>query len=609
MMSVLIKANDLSKTFGKKFLFENINFQVNNDDCIGLIGPNGCGKTTLFNLILGAIHPSSGDIWKKDNIDIRYLEQVAINPNDKKIIDFFNRTTQPKIIQRRLEEYKKKLEDPKIYDTNEFEIIIENIKKLEIQLNQKSNNKRLNETIALLEELELENLDINSDITILSGGERQKIALASIFAQSKDCDILLLDEPTNHLDIQTIEWIENKIADFPGAIMMISHDRYLLDVLVDRIFDFQDESIDLYNTTFQEYEEEKKLRQNIKQKTIKKTNLKIKQQKKVIENMTRRNRYDKQLTSKIKQLEKKDRIKNPVLNNYLLKFNFRDVFKSGKNVADGTNLSKKFDEKIILDNVNFEILAGQKIGFIGPNGCGKTTFLKMLIGKIKPENGSLHVSSGVKIGYFDQGHLSLKHDNTMIEEVQRGHKDISENDAKALLGQFNFKGDIINNKIKMLSGGERARIAILRLIMQPYNFIVLDEPTNHMDITSKTAIESAINTYNGTVLIVSHDRRFLDNATDTIFFMNNSKIMKYKGNYSNFKLQRQQELIRESNARHKPVSIPGTTQYVVCKTFTNWTTKTKHKIGENIFIGDHNKDIYEYAIKGNMIKPAKSKRK
>ncbi|MFO8077923.1 MAG: ABC-F family ATP-binding cassette domain-containing protein [Thermoplasmatota archaeon] len=604
-MNALLKANDISKSFGSDTLFENVTFEIHQTDCIGVLGPNGCGKTTLFNILLGLEPLGFGHIHRQNNIQMRMLNQVAIDREDNTVKDFFLRTTQPTAIQQELKTLEHRLQDPEIYSSSEYEIILEKMRKLQISANKMTTENRWKEALTILQNIDMNNVTQETKTKPLSGGEKQKIALASIFAQSEDCDLLFLDEPTNHLDIPTIEWLEGKIADFPNAVMIISHDRYLLDDLVDRVFEFEGESIECYDATFEEYTEQKKMRDHVQKQALKKKRAEIKRQEKVIEKMSRRNRYDQQISSKLKRLEKENLGENEVLKSFLLQFRFKTVFKSGKNVADGKNITKKFDDNVLLDNVNFEILAGQKIGLIGPNGCGKTTFLKMLTGEQKPDTGTIHMSSGVKWGYFDQGHFSLKPNNTLLDEIQRDQHDVSENDAKALLGQFNFKDDMIYNKVGKLSGGEKARLAILRLLVQPYNFLMLDEPTNHMDMDSKDAIEKAVNAYTGTVIVVSHDRRFLDRVTNQIFFMDNGSLKAYKGNYSTFKLQRQKELLHESDARRLPKTIPGVERYVVCKSFTNWTTRTKHKKGEKIFIGDHNRDIYEHAIEGKWIKKQK----
>ena len=602
-MDVLIKATDLSKTIEGKLLFENTSFEVLKDNCIGVIGPNGCGKTTLFRILLKQVKADDGELWIKDNLRIRMLKQTAINMNDLTVHQFITQISDESEIQQQIKEYEKQLENPAIYDSPKYEEIFEKIQKLQVFIGQTKSKSRLNATTKILEDISLGELSPNEKIRILSGGERQKLALASVLAQPHQCDLLLLDEPTNHLDIETIEWLEGQLAGISCAVMIVTHDRYLLDDLADRIFDFQENHINIFDTNYEKYEEQNRLYQHIKYQEYKKAKIKMNKQKSSIQKMSRRNKYDKQITSKIKRLEKFQHIENPVIKNYFLKFHFDTVFKSGKNVADGNRICKCFDKKTILDNVNFEILSRQKIGLIGPNGCGKTTFLKMLIGAEKPDSGTLDVSRGVQLGYFDQGHLSLNLKNTLINEILIDHNELNENDAKALLGQFNFKGKIVYNIINQLSGGERARLAFLRLLMQPYNFLILDEPTNHMDVQSKKAIEGALNSFNGTVIVVSHDRNFLDNVTDTIFLMTDDTIKIYNGNYSMFRLQRQKELKDMTGKNLAYLARSGLKKYVVKKSFTEWSTRKKHKIGEVVFIGDHNENIYEWAIKSKSLIP------
>lgn len=602
-MDALIKVSDLSKTIEGKLLFENISFDVFPDNCIGFLGPNGCGKTTLFKILLGWKPASLGEIWRKDNLQIRYLDQVPISSLDETVYDFFIRTTQSDTTQQKIREYETELENPEIYNSTRYEDILESLRKLKVSASRNASSLRWEAARRILNEIGLEDLSPTTKPGNLSGGEWQKIALASVLAQPKECDLLLLDEPTNHLDIKTIEWLERQIVDFPKAVMIVSHDRYLLDDLVDRVFEIEGHHLEIYNATYEKYEEQKSLRAHIKSQAYEKSNAEMKRQKKVIETLSRRNKYDLQIASKMKRLAKMQRVENPVLKSYLLKFQFKSVVKSGKNVADGHALEKRFGSKILLDNASFEIIAGQKIGFIGPNGCGKTTFLKMLTGKEHPDEGTLNVSSGVKSGYFDQGHLSLIPDNNLLDELRRGNSGLSENDAKALLGQFNFKGNMFFNQVQQLSGGERARLAILRLILQPYNFLLLDEPTNHMDMDSKKAIESALNSYTGTVIAISHDRRFLDMVADTIFIMDGGSIKMYTGNYTSFRLQRQKELTDLSDENLAYISTKGLKKYVVSKSFTCWTTKKKHKVGEKVFIGDHNEKMYESVIKSKFLKP------
>jgi len=609
-MDVLLRAQSLSKAFGHTVLFDSASFDIYETDCIGIIGPNGCGKTTLLKILLGWVSPNDGEIWKKEHIHLRYLDQSAMQPTDKTIQDFFNRTTKPDTINKEIQTYEKELEDPTIYeDTQRVEELLEKIQKLSVSANKNASINRWEQAQQLFTDIKLKHISLETKTKTLSGGEKQKIALASVFAQPKECDLLLLDEPTNHLDIETMEWLEQQILDFPSAVMMISHDRYLLDDLVDRVFELRGTHIDVFDARFSEFEELRKLKDHIKTQEYVKSQVMIRRQQKVIDTMTRRNRYDKQIRSKIKQLEKMKKVENSVIKEYLLKFQFKSKTQYGKNVVDGKAISKSFGDTSILNEVDFEVLSGQKIGVIGANGCGKTTFLKMIIGTIAPDEGEMHMSSGVRFGYFDQGHLSLKPGNTLLEEMQRDQQELSETDAKGLLGQFNFKEDMVFHKVQMLSGGERARLSLLRLLIQSYNFLILDEPTNHMDMESKAAIESAINAYPGTVMVVSHDRRFLDMIADTIFFMDKGKIYTYKGNYTSFRVQHQKKLVHLSDRNLAHLSSSGLEKYVATKAFTCWSTKTKHAKGEYVYIGDHNEAHYDWAIEGGFLRKIETKKK
>ena len=595
-MDFLLRANDLSKMIGGKILFENATFDVLKNDCIGLIGANGSGKTTLFKIILGREHITLGDLWLKEDIRIRYLEQVALNHRNMTVSEYF-RTTITDDGHDRIKEYENKLSDPETYHSGEYEEILKEYEKLQAGIDWTMGDSRQEAGLELLKEIGLGELSPSSTMDNFSGGELQKMALAGVFSSLKGCDLLLLDEPTNHLDIESIEWLEKKIADFPGAVIIISHDRYLLDNLVDRIFEIEDDGIELYHATYEEYEEMKGIRQHIKQQEFKRSRIDLKRQKKSIEKMSRRCKYDRQITSKLKRLEKVKRVENPIIKSYLLRFQFESVFKSSVNVADSRGITKRFGDRIILDDARFEVSAGERVGLIGPNGSGKTTFLKMLIGEERTDEGKIHLSRNVKWRYFDQGHLSLEPENTLIEEVVRGKEGLRENDAKALLGQFNFKRDEINRKVKFASGGERARLALLRLLLKPCNLLILDEPTNHMDILSKKAIEGAINSFDGTVIVVSHDRNFLDNVCNMIFLISDGEIHSYKGNYSSFRGQHLR--------RYRTVSGMEPKKYLVKKTFTEWTTRVKYKRGEKIVVDEDNEKLFRSAMENGWLRELK----
>ena len=593
-MDFLVRAFELSKSIAGKLLFENATFDVAERDCIGLIGPNGCGKTTLMRLILDEDFLSTGELRLKENIRIRHLKQVIVDREGQTVGQFINESVQAGGIHGKIKTCEAKLGDPSIYGTPDYDELLLEYQALQESVGWTENEASWNRVRDVLAELGFGGLSPEALMETLSGGERQKIALASILAAPKECDLLLLDEPTNHLDIETIEWFEEKLADFPAAIILVSHDRYLLDNLVGRVFEMEGDRIVVYDADYEDYEIQKGIREHIKDQEYRKARAEEKRQLRSIEIMSRRNKYDSQIKSKLRRLEKLKRPENPLIKEYLLKFQFRSSFKSGANVADGIGIGKSYGGRRILSNANFEITNGQRIGLIGRNGCGKTTLLRILTGEERADKGTLDVSRGVKWRYFDQAHLSLVPGNTVLEEVIRGKEGLNENDAKALLGHFNFKRKSVYNHVERLSGGERARLALLRLLLKPCNLLILDEPTNHMDIPSKTAIEAALNSFQGTVIAVSHDRNFLDSVCDTIFLLSGGEILSYNGNYTAFK--------GEHLRRFRNVSGTERKKYVVKKTFTEWTSRRKHRRGEYLKIDGNNEKQYMSAIKNGWLK-------
>lgn len=595
-MDYLVRASELAKGFGGKQLFEDATFDVRKDDFIGFVGANGSGKTTLLKLMLGTEKPDFGDLWMKDEMNIKHLSQTMERQPGTTVGAFLEEQSMDDELRNKIAFIEGRLADPGIYESGESGAILEEYQKLQEEAVNAREGPSLDRAIELLDEMKL---NIGPDLAgigldRLSGGERQKIAIAGVMCNPRRCDLLLLDEPTNHLDIDAIEWLEDHLSSFPSAVMMITHDRYLLDGIVDGIFEIEQGRLEVYDVPYEGYVEQKGMKDRARTRGYQKAKAEMERQRNSIEKMKRRFRYKKQLAGRIKKLAGMERVVNPILRSYMLRFQFDSAFKSSVNIADSRGVSKTFGERAILDDARFDIYAGQRIGLIGPNGSGKTTFLRMLTGEIRPDSGSMRLSQGVKWRYFDQAHLSLEPENTLIEEVTRGKKGLRENDAKALLGQFNFKRDVVNNRVKHVSGGERARLALLRLLMEPANLLILDEPTNHMDIESIGAIEAALNSFDGTVLVVSHDRKFLDNVCDHIFLLSDGKIHPYSGNYSSFRGQHMK--------RFRSVSGTEPKKYVVRKTFTEWTTRTKHRKGERLTVDENNEKLYGTAIENGWLR-------
>lgn len=601
MSETILRIINLHKSINGKNLFKDANFRIKNDDCVGIIGPNGSGKTTFLRIILGIVKPDYGEILFKNDMKIRYLEQFSSGIFNCSVDDFLKKSNNINGEKYKIKELTDQLANPDIYNSEEYKTIIDKIQ--ELKKSSINNNILTFDKISkTLDELDLKNINPDTKLANLSGGERQKLFIASIFSNLKSNNLLLLDEPTNNLDIETIEWVEQKIADFNGPALTCTHDRYLLDDLVDKIIDINDGKIVFYDNTYEEFEERQILRRRMDYQEYKKHLSNLKRQKVIIGKLSRRNRYNKQISSKIKRFKKIKKLDNPMLKDYIMKLNFENVFKSGKNISDGVNICKKYGDNILLNNADFEIFSGQKIGLIGPNGCGKTTFLKIIVGLEDIEKGKISISRGVKYGYLDQENLSLNQDKNLVNEVLSEKTDLKERDAKALLGQFNFKNDEIYKQVFALSGGERARLSILKLIIKPYNFLVLDEPNNHMDMQSREAVEQAINSYNGTVIVASHDRKFLDNVVDTIFLMEKYKIKMYVGNYSQSRLKRQNELLGTTEEDDIGMFGENINRYVVTKSFKNWATSKYFRVGEKVLIGDHNMEKFDWAIKGGRLK-------
>jgi ATP-binding cassette subfamily F protein 3 len=601
-MESIIKAQGLTKTIGNNILFQHVSFNINSQDCIGLIGPNGSGKTTLLRLILQEIRPSSGELWVKNDLIITYVPQVLISNPEQTIEEYIQEKSNNNVIYKRIEAIDLTLQDYHIYNTPEYDRLVEKRNYLRAALVKTSSVFCYDNVKNDLQESGMNQLFAHKKISSLSTGERQKLILSCAFLNLKETHLLLLDEPTNHLDIPSIEWFEKHLSKFQGAILLITHDRYLLDNFAERMFEINNHQIDVYNIPFEIFEEQKQILHHIRVQQYNKYCADVQKRESSIEKMTRRNRFNAQVSSKIQRMQKIKKIPDPGLKNYFIKYQIKSLSKSGKNIADGSNITKSYRDIGILKNTNFEIFSGQKIGLIGRNGCGKTTFLKLLIGEEEPDSGTIKLSKGVRYGYFDQDHRSLKLDNSLIKEVRRSYSNLTENDAKALLGHFRFKGTDVDKTIEQLSGGEQSRLALLQLFLQPTNFLILDEPTNHMDIESIGAIEQALIAYDGTILLVSHDRRFLDMVTDFTFLMINGKIQIYKGNFSSSRFQRQQKYYGSSHVDEELLYGINIKKYVVKKSFTDWNTGKKYKVGDIISIGDYNYHLFEWAINSGRLK-------
>ena len=590
-MKPLISVRGVQKTFKDLLLFRDVNFDIFSGDKIGLIGRNGTGKSTLLNILLGKEEIDVGEIEAKPDLRVGLLTQRQIQDTDETVGEQLAETGYSTALKSELRTIEERMADPAFYEEAGYEDVMRRYNELQAEYAKYSGASYLDRAMDILSRLGSSGIKPNARIRDLSGGERRKVALAKTLVAASSMDLLLLDEPTNHLDIEAIEWLEEYILEFEGTIIIVSHDRYLLDDTVSKIIELENCRLHSWEGDYTDFVKEKEFLLEARKKAFDKQQKEISRHKDFIEEMRGRNRFNAQITSKLKRLEKMEKLEDPVIKNKTFKFHFQSSLKSSRNIAEAHDLNMRFGDRVLIADADLEIETGYRIGLIGPNGCGKTTLLRMIIGEQEQTGGTLDISKGVKIGYFDQGHLSLNDDNNLIEELRTVNDLLAIEDAKALLGRFLFKGDMNSSKVKKLSGGERARLSILKLVMSPCNLLVLDEPTNHLDLESRMAVETALNSYNGTIIMASHDRYFLDSVADHVIAMDGRGHMRlYPGNYTQWRsvIATEEERFSRSHS--------GERAYVVRKGYTDWSTGERFTAGQQMKLRRENLARHRWAL-------------
>ena len=590
-MSAIISAKEISKSFGGLHLLRNVTFEVSEGDRIGLVGRNGTGKSTLFRILLRKEGIDMGELFIRTGLRIGMLSQYQTPDSPRTIEQELSTTDYLDEIREELDRFNERLVDPNISDEE-----LTRYNALQEEMAHFDSATFRNRTIESLKDLAFGHLDMNKKVRDLSGGERRKVALAKLMAVSGSLDLMLLDEPTNHLDIASIEHLEDFICDFSGTIIVTSHDRYLLDDTVVRIFELIDSHLLAYEGDFTDYLELREQRETLQRKERTRFQRESKRATQMIAKMKARNRFDAQIRSKLRRMKRIRAPLDPLLEKKVMSFMFGETEFGGRIVVQASELDKRFGDQVLIKNASFEVEAGDRIGLIGPNGGGKTTLLRMLVDQEPKDSGKLFLSRVLKIGYFDQGHLSLDSDNNLIQELSTIVDNLHENDAKALLGRFMFKGNMVYNKVETLSGGERARLAILKLVVSPCNLLLLDEPTNHLDIPSRQIVETALTSYKGTAIIASHDRYFLDAVTNRIFFLGDGKLHCYTGNYTQFR-----SLEMSPPSEQKAESTSDAHLYLVKQKFKSWITGRRYSVGEMIRLSDSELQDFKWELESGRL--------
>lgn len=540
---IILSCNNVKKSFGVETILEDISFSVNEGDKIGIVGVNGTGKTTLFKIITGIYGYDSGEIYTSKNCKLGYLEQntnlYSENTVYDEVLSVFSNLVKAEEELRELE-YKIS-EFSSSEQSSDLKKLMELYSKKYEEFESQNGYGFKSEVLGTLRGLGFKDDEMHKKVNVLSGGEKTRVLLGKLLLSKPS--LLMLDEPTNHLDSDSVEWLEGFLRTYNGTVMTISHDRYFLDQSVNRIFEISNKKLTAYNGNYTEYQKQSKTQREIEIKKYENQQRDIKKQEESIERLKAygREKHLKRARSKEKMLNKIERFDKPESEKKRAKFKFNKSHQSGRDVLQVEDISKSYGEKILFKDINFDIYRGEKVALIGPNGIGKSTLFKIIMGEDDLYKGSIKVGQNVDIAYFHQEQKTLNLNNTIIDEIWDNNPSLVQTEVRNLLGSFLFYGEDVFKEIKTLSGGERARVAILKLMLSNSNLLLLDEPTNHLDIDSKEVLEEALEHYDGTVFTISHDRYFINKIVDKILVLSKDGIVEYLGNYDYYQEKKRQQ--------------------------------------------------------------------
>jgi len=525
----LASLHNIEKTFGRRVMFDQLGFSIDRGERVGLIGDNGSGKTTLFRVLTGQLPVDSGSVSVADGIKLGHLSQDPVFDAANTVID------EAELAFARLHDLShrlRELEHGMAHLTgDDLDKILRKYQDTQHDFELAGGYAWRHKMEAMLEGVGLPPATWEQNVSTLSGGQRSRLALAKILIGQ--CDLLLLDEPTNHLDLAAIAWVEEYLASFPGAVLIVSHDRYLLDRLATRIVWLTGAKLKSYPGNYSAFVEQRKLQELSQQRAYEEQQADIAKQEEFIRRFGagQRAREAKGRDKRLQRLLASDDLIQNVETAAKIRLPLDTDRRAGDRVLRVKELSKKYGDIPLWNNISLEITRGERIGIIGPNGSGKTTLLEVLLGRRESDAGDIRWGANLKIGYYDQRLGEFNPDHTVAEEV-RGKRDVSDADLRSVLALMLFRGADIDKPIQLLSGGERARVAISQILVDRPNVLVMDEPTNHLDINSCEALEAALQDFPGTVVCVSHDRYFLDKVAQRLLILQPPDIISFDGNYT-----------------------------------------------------------------------------
>ncbi|MGH4119290.1 ribosomal protection-like ABC-F family protein [Clostridium sp.] len=531
---IVLSCKDIHKSYGIDVILNKITFSINEGEKVGFIGANGAGKSTLFKILTSQLDYDNGELFIDKNKKVGYLSQDLSLDSTNTIYEETLLVFEDLLaLERSLKDFETKMKEP--YDSSKEEYHNKIIKEYTLAselYNNRGGYTYKSEISKVLKGLGFMEEDYNKKVTILSGGQKTRVALCKLLLKSPD--ILLLDEPTNHLDLGAIEWLEDYLKSYKGTMFIISHDRFFLDAITNKTFELINGHVDCYNGCYTKFIDLKKINYAIQLKAYNLQRSEIKRQEDIITKYRSFNREKsvRAADSRQKSLDKVKRIDSPDKDPKGTNINFETEIKSGNDVLHIENLSKRFGDNVLFENLDLDIKRSEKIALIGENGRGKTTLFRIIMDKLESDTGIKILGKSIFIGYYDQEQSDLNEEKTIIDEVWDEFPKLTTTELRTSLAAFLFLGEDVFKNISSLSGGERCRINLLKIMLSKSNFLLLDEPTNHLDIMSREALEDSILGYDGTVIVISHDRYFLNKVITKILELNQDGLKEYLGNYN-----------------------------------------------------------------------------
>nr|WP_294526369.1 ABC-F family ATP-binding cassette domain-containing protein [uncultured Blautia sp.] len=545
---MILSCQNICKSFGEEEIIKDACFHIEEREKTALIGNNGAGKTTLLRIIMNELPADSGSVVISRDKKIGYLAQYQDIHGHQTIYDELTSTKQHIIdMENRIRTLEQEMKNT---EGEQLEDLMKTYSRLTHQFELENGYAYKSQITGVLKGLGFSEEDFTKQIETLSGGQKTRVALGKLLLSQPD--ILLLDEPTNHLDMESIAWLETYLLTYPGAVLIVSHDRYFLDKVVTKVVEIETGNVRMYSGNYSAYALKKAQLRDAQYKAYLNQQREIKHQEAVIAKLKSFNREKsiRRAESREKMLDKMQRLDKPLEIADQMRLTLEPRFVSGNDVLTVEDLSKSFPGQTLFQNISFEIKRGERVALIGNNGTGKTTLLKILNQVLPADSGKFTLGSKVQIGYYDQEHHVLHMEKTVFQEISDTYPTLTETQIRNMLAAFLFTGDDVFKVISSLSGGERGRVSLAKLMLSEANFLILDEPTNHLDIASKEILEEALNSYTGTVLYVSHDRYFINQTATRIMDLTNQAIVNYIGDYDYY-LEKKEEL----TARYAPAAV------------------------------------------------------